>query len=61
MLFITSYCNLERMPKFMGSRFNKRVGQFDNLSKKISLLSDFLETKNQRVKKKYTLGELWIV
>jgi len=45
----------------MGSRFNKRVGQFDNLSKKISLLSDFLETKNQRVKKKYTLGELWIV
>jgi hypothetical protein len=39
------------MPKFMGSRFNKRVGQFDHLSEKKSLSSEFSEAKNQREKK----------
>jgi hypothetical protein len=29
--FITWYYNLERMSEFMGSRFNKRVGEFVHL------------------------------
>jgi hypothetical protein len=45
----------------MGSRFNYRVGQFNYLSKKKNLLLEFSEAKNQRGKKKCTLGELWIV
>jgi hypothetical protein len=48
------------MSEFIGSRFNLRVGQFDNLRIKKSLSSEFSEVKNQRVKK-CTLGELWIV
>jgi len=58
MLFITWCCNLERVPKFMDSRFNKRVGQFDHLSKKKSFSSKFSKAKNQRVKKLYLRGAL---
>jgi hypothetical protein len=50
MLFITWCCNLERMPEFMGSRFNWQVGQFDHLSKKKSLSLKFSEAKSQREK-----------
>jgi Holliday junction resolvase-like predicted endonuclease len=43
------------MEEFLRSRVNYRVGQFDHITKQISLIK-ILEAKSQR-KKKGTLGE----
>jgi len=59
MLFITWCYNLERMPEFLGFRFNYRVGQFDHLSKKnLSFYQNFQKLKIKEKKKMYLMGAL---